>query len=442
MAERQVLQEFLAKLGFQVDQPSMKSFLTQLKNNCITVSKLGAGLVGAGVAAEGMAAIFARSSEKLYYASQRIKGSAGNIQAVEFAAKQIGLSGDDARASLEGLAAVMRRPHAGGLLDMLGVQSGGDRDAVEVLLDTVQQLKQQFSGDQYFVGEGFAESLGIDKRSYLMMSQRIDELRKFYAERKQMAGNAGVDAGRAAKAGQEYMRGVNELWEKLGLLGDKMKIELLEPFQAINAQLSEMVTNFTKWLSSDAPKNFIRAWRVEMIAIGQGMAELAAGFSAIGEGKKGAEAPVVRFARALDAFMMNTPEVQAAAAAAAKGGGNLQVSIPGSLDQPGVKNSDYALPGYIDDRGTDNALFLYDRMKRSRDPAHRFRLGNELDSVLAPSTDATLGTAVGNGGVHIEVTSTVQVSGARDPEATANAVERTQRRVMGDVVRNLEGAVR
>lgn len=450
MAERVVLQDFLARLGFEVHQPSLKAFLTTMKTNCVTASALTAGIVGVGVAAEAMAAIFARSSEKLYYSSQRVKASAGNLQAYDYAAKQIGVDVESARASVESLAAQLRlSPATGGLLEMLGVTHEG-RDRVEVLLDTIGQLKNQFSGDQYFVGASFARSLGMDERTYLMLSERVEELRKFYADRKNMSKAAGVDADAAAAAGQQYMRVINELWEKLGLLGDKLKIELLEPFKDINKELSSIITQFTSWLSSEEGRSSIKSMAVHFVALGEMITEGHRAWEAL---KKGDLATANKhdaqsFQAAMYMLGMGEPtaKIKAALEAAGKGAGNLSFNA-----SPGVP--DLEIPSDIgarlSDRDMENLGFLWTQLHTKKwDQKGRDALSTEIDSILNPGfihspLDAQLGLAPqAMPPMTVEVNSQVTIHGATDPDATGRAVAGAQQRVFADVVRNLQGSVR
>jgi hypothetical protein len=449
VADKQVLQEFLARLGFEVHQPSMRSFLEALKSNCITAGKVTAGLVGAAVAAEGLAVVFARSSERVFYASQRVRASASNMQALEFGAKQIGINVEDIRANLEGLATQLRMsPATSGILDMLGVSSEG-QDRVEVLLNTVQKLKEQFSGDQYFVGAQFAKLLGLDEKTYLMMSERIDEMREFYAERKRLQQGAGVDPDRAAKAGREFMIEANRLWEKLGLLGDKFKIELLEPFKQLNKEIGETITQFTTWLSSEEGKNTISAFAINMRAGAEVMSNTFKSIWALQHGKV-AEANKYD-SEAFQGIMYllgvgaPTDKIKSLLDAAGRGKGNLEVNLPGAQ-----RNQSMPLPAGLGDLSgnqVSNLDFLYGELTSGRwNKANKMKILNEINSVLGedfPGGQAPLQAQLGAGNaVTFTVNSNINVSGARDAEATAGAVERSERRVMGDAVRNLQGATR
>lgn len=467
MAEKTVLQEFLAKLGFQVDKPSAAAFLQQLKTNCMTAGKLTATLGGVGIAAEAMATIYAHSMEKMYFSSQRVRASVSNMEALDYATRQIGLNAEDTKQSLENMAAKLRlNPATSGLMEMLGVSEQG-KDRVELLLDLVQSLKQQFSGDSYFQGASFAEQLGISEPVFKQLSDHLEEARKFYADRKRLQQNAGVDSDAAARAAREYQVILRELWEKLGLLGDKLKIELLEPFKDINKELSDIISQFTTWLSSEEGRSSISSMAVHFIALSEVASETMKSLAALKSGNWAEFNKHDEQAFAAMQYMLGigqpTGRIQAALEKQAKGKGNLDVSIPGDLadaafaHRPGstergaipYPNLDKAMGpgGSIPGWRMDNIDFLWNSLNKSRDPLARAAIQRELETQLVPSAEEMRGARLGaggqtSGGVNMEVNITTSITAGRDAGAIADAVERSQRRVLGDAVRDLQGAVR
>src|SRR5208283_899886 len=100
-----ILQEYLVKLGFTADEPSLQRFLGALSKIGSKAYEVGTIAFETATAISLMVARVARNYESLYYVSQRTGQSVRNFQATQYALRDIGLSADDAKASLESIAA-------------------------------------------------------------------------------------------------------------------------------------------------------------------------------------------------------------------------------------------------------------------------------------------------------------------------------------------------
>lgn len=461
MAEREVIQEFLAKLGFQVDQPTVRNFLGVLRANCVSAAKLGATLAGVTVAAEAMVTKFARGMEKLYYASKTTGSAAENIQALEYGVKQIGLEADDARSMLEGMGKALRMtPYLRGVLKSLGVESEG-RDNMEVMLDLVEKLQQRFRGPMgHAIGAGFAEMFGINERQFLLLKQQLPELRRFIAQRKQMNRDMGVDTQAAAEAGKEYMQGLRELWERLIVAGQRLAIELLPVFRELNAQLKEIVVGFTKWLGSDEGRNAINATVIHFKALGDVIGGIAKEISLLKSGKFSEANKVDEDVFDTIMYMLGvgppTDRIQKLIDLAGRGKGNL--GFPAGAPGPTTPAAPHAQMPDLGPIGLDRQLspwqrnnlqFLFNELMSGRwKSAGRSDIVREMNQVLGaePRTwpfTARLGTSSEGGmTLQFDVKNNISVSGVSDPNLAAREVARQQKRTLGDAVRNSVGAVR
>lgn len=219
----EVLREYLLSLGFKTNTSDAKRFTTMLGGIDKSATLAGSSLVGIATATVAMVNIFASQMEKLYYSSRRTGSTVSNLQAIEFGAKQIGLSGDQIRGSIESLARSLRtNPGLVGVIKSLGVKVEG-RDMSDVAKDLVRQLRQL----PYFVGAKFASMFGMDEETFLMLSQGLDKLDEASEKRKQMAKDAGVDADKAAEAAVRYRNLLSDAIEYAGLLKDALSIALL-----------------------------------------------------------------------------------------------------------------------------------------------------------------------------------------------------------------------
>jgi hypothetical protein len=111
MAESTVIQEFLAELGFKVDQKTLGDFTKALKSNATQAVAFGKTWsdLAEGVskdAAKMVKGVFELTSQldQLYFASRRMRETASNISAMSYVFKQQGLAPEKGQAMGEFLA--------------------------------------------------------------------------------------------------------------------------------------------------------------------------------------------------------------------------------------------------------------------------------------------------------------------------------------------------
>ncbi|SUD94224.1 Uncharacterised protein [Ralstonia mannitolilytica] len=214
------IREFLVGLGFKVDEAGQKRFVDGVENATVKVVKLGAAVATTAAAVVAGVAKIADQMEGLYFASLRTKATVENIQALGFAASQMGSSAEAARGSLESLARFMRNsPGAEGLLHSIGVQT---RDANGALRDTTEimgDLGARFAQMPYYLSNAYAQALGIDEKTLMAMREGMGQ---FSDEYKEMLAKAGMDSQEAAKSSHEFMNEVRSLGAAFVILGQKV----------------------------------------------------------------------------------------------------------------------------------------------------------------------------------------------------------------------------
>jgi hypothetical protein len=102
------LQEYLISLGFNVDGASQQRMKAAVREGALQANLIFEALNDFGRKFAQVMAQAAGSLENLYYASQRVKDSAANIQAFEGAAARMGSSIEAAGSSLENFAKTLR----------------------------------------------------------------------------------------------------------------------------------------------------------------------------------------------------------------------------------------------------------------------------------------------------------------------------------------------
>ena len=218
------IREFLVGLGFKVDEAGQKRFVDGVENATVKVVKLGAAVATTAAAVVAGVAKIADQMEGLYFASLRTKATVENIQALGFAAGQMGSTAQAAVGSLESLARFMRNsPGAEGLLHSIGVQTrdanGALRDTTEIMSD----LGARFAQMPYYLSNAYAQALGIDEKTLMAMREGMGQ---FSDEYREMLAKAGMDSQEAAKSSHEFMNEVRSLGAAFVILGQKVATTL------------------------------------------------------------------------------------------------------------------------------------------------------------------------------------------------------------------------
>jgi Phage tail lysozyme len=244
------LQEYLIKLGWSVDEPSLKKFLGAVSATGARTAELGSVAIETAAAIELMVTRVARKYETLYYVSQRTNQSVKYIQSTQFAFKQIGLSAEDANHNIESIAATIRTQ------PWLKAIFGG--------ASTPQDIAKRLgnSGLPYFLQTKFAEMIGMDEKTLFHLQRFGDVEAAAQANFARRQKDAGIDPDTLAKQTASFGREVNNLESSLEILGDRMAINFLGPTQKGIHNLSEMVDWFTQ------VDNATKGWATTLATLG------------------------------------------------------------------------------------------------------------------------------------------------------------------------------
>lgn len=230
------LQEYLVKLGWSVDEPSFKRFIGALSTTASKTAELSSAVIETAGAIELMVSRVARKYETLYYMSQRTSQSVKYIQSTQFAFKQIGLSADEANASIENIATTLRtQPWLRAIF--------GGASTPQAVADRLGK-----SGLPYFLQARFAEMIGMDEKTLLHLQKfgAIEEKARKDKEGRLRA--AGIDPDKLAKqiTGQGgLIPALNKLEDDLEIFGDRMAMDFLNPVKTGILYMDEAV----QWLN-------------------------------------------------------------------------------------------------------------------------------------------------------------------------------------------------
>ena len=242
MADSAVLREYLVSLGFQIDKTGEKKANNALNTLDKQAANLGKSVVGVATAVTGMVTVFAYQMEKLYYSSMKTNSTVGSLQALEYGARQIGISGDSMRSSLEGMSRALRaNPGLNGLLKHLGVDAQG-KEGAQVFMELLTQLKQM----PFFVAAKYGKMFGIPEDELFLALQGLDQLKAKENERLERMRALGVDMDQLAKNSVTYTNGLRDTSDRIGLLSAVVMDKLLPAFNSVNAVLGETLDKMIK----------------------------------------------------------------------------------------------------------------------------------------------------------------------------------------------------
>ncbi|WP_250481902.1 transglycosylase SLT domain-containing protein [Caballeronia sp. NCTM5] len=235
----EVIKEFLVSIGYKTDETSLRKFTLSLQSVTKTVLKLGTAVVATAAAVVAGVKIISGEMERLYYASQRTGETVGNIMALRYAAGQIGLTADQAQASLEGFTRTLRlNPGMNGLLQQLGVTGNGPLEQFESFIGKMKEM-------QPYIAAQYAGLFGIDPDTLLMLENGLPKLQAAQAEYQQKLGAFHLNPERAAQAGMSFDNSIRSLTNDIHMFW----VLLQEHLAPVLAQIS---TEFEKWAAGHA----------------------------------------------------------------------------------------------------------------------------------------------------------------------------------------------
>lgn len=247
MAQPNVLREYLVSLGFSVDQSKLRTFSDALKGTATATSKLGAEAVAAGVAIGVMVDQVARHFEDLYYMSQRTGSTVKSLDAVSFAAQQVGVSADEARGAVESFATALRHnPGLRGMLGGLGVGGQGDPEA------QLRGLVKRLSSLPEFVQVQYAQMFGINEKVFLNYRNNLALLEQSEDEQRARMKNAGLDADEEARKFTELTRVLNSMGASFSVVGARIAHDWRDAVQSVAAWTGHLLDRFA---AADAASN-------------------------------------------------------------------------------------------------------------------------------------------------------------------------------------------
>lgn len=257
-----VIRDFLVTLGYKVDERSLKTFKDGVDGVTKSAVQMVAKIENAAVALGANLAAFASKMEGMYFVSQRSGTTVANLKALELSAKNLGVSSETARNSVEALARFMRsNPGGESYIKRLGVQT---RDANGQLLDTVDlmaSLGGALASKPTKVAGEYGSALGIDEG--LMAAMRGGEFGKSIEQYRNLTGQTDFDG--ASRDSHRFMLSLRELEAVWDGFVTRLEGGLIQ-------RLGPKLDEFQGWFQRNGPLIEQRVGDVAMAVIGAGEA--------------------------------------------------------------------------------------------------------------------------------------------------------------------------
>lgn len=243
MADSGVIREFLVALGFKVDEKGLKKFKAGVDDATKGVVRMVGTIQGAALAIGAGVSAFASKLEALYFVSQRTGAAATSLKALEYAAKNLGVSSQAAFGTVENLAKFLRNnPGSEGYLAGIGVQTrdanGQLRDTVDILSDLGAELAKKPT----WLASQYGNTLGIDEN--LLLAMRNGDFAKFMQQYKEMSKSNGLD--KATKDSHEFMIVLRDLGTTFENLAIRIEGALL-------TKIGPQLERFKRWFEKNSP---------------------------------------------------------------------------------------------------------------------------------------------------------------------------------------------
>uniref|UniRef100_UPI003F9CD49D hypothetical protein n=1 Tax=Rhodoblastus sp. TaxID=1962975 RepID=UPI003F9CD49D len=244
------------KLGYKIEGESQFKAATR---QAVIEAKVLADVLEAGAKAfANMLVKAAQGLDQMFYASSRIGASVKNIQAVEYAASQLGSTVEASHSSLEAFGNFLRsQPGAKKFIENLGVSlkdaNGHIKDTAELFLGVIDKIKSQ----PYAQQKKYWEIFGIDENTWRALSD--PNAKGFLNEKNSIFKRLGLDPDQAAKDGRSFMQAMRGVGAALdGILQKVMANFLGDGNNGIKA-LQEFLAEHGRTIA-DAIVSIVRAF--------------------------------------------------------------------------------------------------------------------------------------------------------------------------------------
>lgn len=236
-----VLQEYLVSLGFNVDQAKLRSFDAAIKGTSKSMAALGAEVVGTGIALTEMVERVAQQFSELYYLSQQTHSTIASLDAVSYAAQQVGISSQEATSAVASFAAQMR--HNPGVKNLVEAMVGkGDPEAQ--MRGIIKRLSAQYP--EYVAISMAQQQFGIPENVFLNYRNNMKVLEEAEADHIKRMREAGLNADEVGERFNAFTRVMTHLGDQFKIAGERIAVDLLPDVSEVTKRIDDMAGAFSR----------------------------------------------------------------------------------------------------------------------------------------------------------------------------------------------------
>jgi hypothetical protein len=239
----ETLREFVASIGYKVDESSERRFTGSLEAAVVKANLLSAAIEAMATTVAAKVGDVATQFEQLFYQSSRVGASASSIRAFEYAVSQLGGTIEGANSALEDFAKFAREtPGAtAAIARILKIPLEDAKDSAKFLLEANEALTRLSPALQARYRETF--HLGDYNTSHALQNPAALGLYGGQLERDAASGITG-DAMKRATEFEQAWRGV---WARIGTMAEGGESKLL-------TALTNPMQKFSDWLDKNSPQ--------------------------------------------------------------------------------------------------------------------------------------------------------------------------------------------
>lgn len=240
------LREYLATLGWQIDEASYARFRLAVSNTASGMATLGTEVTAAALSIAAATAKVAERYSDLYYSSQRTGASVANLRAIEAAAGRAGISVGELSGSVESFAQKMRSgPQFEELLRSFGVDL--KLDPVERMLSLVEKLFAKFPGTEGAPSRNkWLDTFGLDERTALNLHNNMAKVLQALEESKKKLKDAGKPADDMAGDFVKLNDAMAKFQDNMVILKDAIAHYFTGPLTTAIEKMDEWLTKFNE----------------------------------------------------------------------------------------------------------------------------------------------------------------------------------------------------
>jgi hypothetical protein len=243
-----VLESFLIKLGYQIDQSSQKQFVNSIHDGLKSVTEFATAIVGMAVAVEEAVRRTSAQMARLTFASTMGGTTVQRMREIGYAAEAVGGSYEGAIAAQENLN--QKLTEAPWLKSWFKAQLHGHSEDIGGIIDRYIELASTIKGEEEPAAVQFAlmmKDQGLITQQMLSQGYRLREERAQVVEHSRTVSALFASQMKTAEANSIKLA---TSWTNLGFTVDTMWKSVTGGLAGI---LSNIFDKFDQWLQANAP---------------------------------------------------------------------------------------------------------------------------------------------------------------------------------------------